>query len=227
MTDLPPREQSASTVAGLRNVIYKTICNSPPFKLVHCGSGPPTKRPHAFLSLAHVNQQLRREFLPIYYDSIRSVQYCDASHFVQDFVLPRNSPEAVSTSTFDIDNVGENEEREPDMLPLLKYLKQYPDSALVFNHKDASRVATLHQLFRDLNAPADTPARTKWSAFMDKYVKELCIAATERPRVQVVVKHAVTEFWMGRDHGIWPDEDWVRVTGFPMTGPWWEWENNE
>lgn len=133
----------------------------------------------------------------------------------------------MSTFTLDIDSVRENEERGPDMLPFLKHLKRYPDSALVCNHKDAARVATLRQLFRDLTALADTPARTNWSAFMDKYVKELRVAPTERPRVQVVVEHAATEYWMGRDRGIWPDEDWVRVTGFPMTGPWWEWENNE
>ena len=123
------------------------ICDGPTFKLAHCGFR--TKQSRAFLRLAHINKQLRREFLPIYHKSIRSVRYCDAVYFIRDFVLPRNNLAAVRTLTLDVGNVREDEARGPDMLPLLRLFKQHRDVTLAFSHRDSTKAAVLHRAFSE------------------------------------------------------------------------------
>jgi len=114
-------------------------------------------------------------------------------------------------------------------IPFLRCLKEHRGVNLTFRLRryddddddDDMRTATLHKLFHDLTAPADTPASRKWDAYMYSCIKEQRIVPNARPHVGVIVKHAATEYWMGTQWGETPDSDWTRKTGFPCDVKWW------
>ncbi|KAF9697902.1 hypothetical protein EKO04_004200 [Ascochyta lentis] len=226
--------------AELRNKIYEIICSGQPVKLSRRAHEVVRRRKsdqaHSYLQLAHINRQIRQEFLPVYYHNIvPHFDFNDTPEFVRNFLLPRTINSGVHIVTLDISRITQHNQRPINVYPLLKFCKADPSIELGFVRSPhvekppfRSSLRLSYQvdisvpdfrtqaLLRDLTSHRKTLAHKMWAQYFDRCVKELWITPSNRPHVRVVVKTGATEWWMGCDQI--EERDllaWIAKTGFP------------
>ncbi|KAH6621999.1 hypothetical protein C7974DRAFT_414676 [Boeremia exigua] len=226
--------------AELRNAIYEIISSSDTTSLTRrtsYGTRAVTRRDDAqdevsCFQLIHVNQQVRQEFLPVYYGKLNpSIRFYDICDFANTFLIPYHAPFSAATVVVNTVGISEIDAREVDVRPLLEFLRRSPavtfqttpppkSAAVVPNRTrltEQAVPAAVSKLLMDLVTPPDRLAQKKWALYMQKYVTALFITPSRRPHVRVVVKHAATEFWMGHKKNMRERAmgAWVEKTGFP------------
>jgi hypothetical protein len=229
-------------VSEIRNEIYSYCRPEGPQQLHHhprpCRYTAGTVRKQSFLSLAHVNKQIRDEVLPVYMHGFNhSIKAKDIPAYAHAFpTLPKT---ATGTITIDVQNMlHEVDQNGVNFASLLRLRSKYrevtidvtPD--LDVNILTASTSGTIlaytkQVLIHSLFTQPDTVRRAKWLAYADKAVKELWIVPVgkEDYKVRVVVKSSYAEWWMGWNKVLPSIEpateppanamDWAERSGYP------------
>lgn len=129
------------------------VCSSDSIKLVRRSTivpqAPPrrkeTRPVNSFLQLAHVNHQIRYEFLPIYYNKINmSMHFNDAFTFVRAFLLPRAAHTSAAAIKIDITGITRDKKRAADVYPLLKFFRNSPGASLDITQSPTREERSIH-----------------------------------------------------------------------------------
>jgi hypothetical protein len=216
--------------AELRNIIY-FICRDAAATRLTCPRGRSyLARPKApYLHLAHVNHQIRCEFLPICFQHIE-VRLRDVAAYVHHFLQRGN----ITSGKVKID-VSEHK-GECDVYPLLRMCKN--NSALKIqvtsvqpDHRTPmcssldprpwstpdTFVATIEAMFQQLIAQPETEAQQRWSRYFDDIIERIYVCQNWRLHVTIRAKE---DYASGDGPGEHDVEDWKTRTGWPIQAGW-------
>lgn len=148
------------------------------------------------------------------------MRFRDASYFLRDLVVRWLAPNALPVLALDLSCWCSYDGAAPDILPLLKFSMSDRGTKIgPCSRPDDASALVLEQLIQELVAAPDTPAGTRWAAYMDEHVEKIRVTCEDKLHVEVVVKWAVTKSWMGKDWGKVPRNGWLDKTGFPLPDP--------
>lgn len=225
-----------NSLTEIRNAIYKVICDRPQPRLTYEHRYLLRRTSLKFLQLAHVNQQIRWEFLPLYiegvlksqsqdpdqvsYGRLCTIRFRDAYYLLRDFIYPYIAPNALRTLFLDVSCWYDFNGTPPNILPFLYFYTANPGTNVVLcNHPDDSSARILVHLINELTAETDTAARLRWTAYMNEHVDKIYVTYGDILHVEIAVKRAAAELWMGKDCGKIPRNAWLEETGFPLSVP--------
>jgi hypothetical protein len=236
-------------IIELRNSIYALCQAQGPETLVRKSTAieqDSVSHQRLFLSLTHVNKQIRNEFLPLYMqDFHHNISISDIAAYTRAF--PK-LPKTVS-GTIAIDVEKEHDKSgEVDVAPLLQLLSKHAyleiRSSCSSSGTSTSTWSPIHlcsapsgetpsianrcDLVKSLFAKPDTAQQARWSRYAQSAVERMWVSSQEAsPRgyykyhVWVVIKRSSTEWWMGYSSSTEAYRRelryWAAKSGYPAT----------
>lgn len=194
--------------------------------------------PFEYLQLAHINRQIRQEFLPLYLPKMRLwTHFFHVSEFTQTFLFPHFAETNHSMVTIDFSGINNENTRAVDVYDLLKFFRKALNVSLeterhghrdqhgivcmytqlwpYFRPGDGIRCRSLRDLLGFFAKTPETRQEKIWAQYFERYVTAMSIKPSYGPRITILVKSSAVEYWMGNRYHKSKVDGWCRKVGFP------------
>ena len=100
-----------------------------------------------YLQLAHVNHQIRQEFVPICYTKIKlDTHFNDISLFARTFLLPHTAHTNTASVTIDISGITRYNSQKINVYSLLQFFRKCPDATFEIVSKGQNKGVSVNTL---------------------------------------------------------------------------------